>query len=426
MAVSPSGKGVMFSQLWVIMVTGFVDMMGFLIVLPLLPFYAKRFGADPAMVGYLVGAYAFMQLVTAPGWGRLSDRWGRRPVILLGLAASAGAFILFALAQSCWMLMVSRLVQGAAGGTIGVIQAYVTDSVSPGQRSKALGWVTAATSAGVMIGPAVASFAVRFGETAPGFVAAGLCLLNLAFAARWLPEPPRESADSDDGPQSVEPKAAIWSSLWEVMRRPTGSVSALIWLYAISMMAFMSMNGVLALYLEAVFGVSEENIGWFYVYVGALSLIMRALILGPVIDRLGEVRTMRLGLVSLALGLAAIPLPASLWGLAIAVIFVPVGTAFLFPATTSMVSSRGSRRQIGQILGVQQTFGGIARWLGPSWAGLLFQHTGIRSPFWVAASLVVLVGIFAGKVIQPERRAEEAAEGEAPPATSEPDPIVPT
>lgn len=394
------------ARLWVIMITSFVDMVGFLVVLPLLPFYAQRFGASPSIIGYLVGVFAIAQLATAPFWGRLSDRFGRRPVILGGIAASAAAFVLFALADSVAALLLSRLVQGAAGGTIGVIQAYVTDRASHDEGAKALGWVTAATSAGVMLGPALGSLAVRFGESAPGFIAAGLCVLNFAFAWRWLTEPAAEpdaedAATAASGPATVH-GVAIWRSFADVLLHPSGPVASLIWIYALAMMAFMSMNGVLALYLDAVFGITEETIGYFYVFVGAVSLVMRAAALGPIVDRLGTVRTLRLGVLSIGLGLAAIPLPQTLWGFGLAVMLIPIGTALLFPATTSLVSRRARRRQTGQTLGVQQTFGGISRGVGPAWAGLLFQHLGVASPFWVAAGLVVLVGLLALRVTPDE------------------------
>jgi predicted MFS family arabinose efflux permease len=405
------------TRLWVIMATSFVDMVGFLIVLPLLPFYALRFGASPFIATALVGVFALAQLATAPLWGRLSDRIGRRPVILGGIVASAASFTLFALADSVVVLLVSRLVQGAAGGTIGVIQAYVTDRAGDDEGAKALGWVTAATSAGVMLGPALGSLAFKLGESAPGFIAAGLCALNFAFAWRWLPEPERE----DDGhPAEGEPGApqrvAIWRSVAAVLLHPASPVASLIWIYAIAMMAFMAMNGVLALYLKEVFGVTEETIGWFYVFVGAVSLVMRAAALGPIVDRLGVVRTMRLGTLCLALGLAAVPLPRSIWSLGLAVMLIPIGTALLFPAVTSLVSRRAGRREAGQTLGVQQTFGGIARGVGPFWAGLLFQHLGIRSPFWVAAGLVGVVGLLALRIEPEERRQRRLAE----PAAAEP------
>jgi multidrug resistance protein len=412
-AANGDGGRHLVTRLWVIMTTSFVDMVGFLIVLPLLPFYAQRFGASPSIVGYLVGAFAFAQLVTAPLWGRLSDRFGRRPVILGGIVASAASFTLFALADSVWVLFLSRLVQGAAGGTIGVIQAYVTDRAGHDQGAKALGWVTAATSAGVMLGPALGSLAFKLGESAPGFIAAGLCGLNFAFAWRWLPEPERE----DDGhPAEGEPGApvrvGIRRALADVLLHPTGPVASLIWIYAIAMMAFMSMNGVLALYLEARFGITEETIGWFYVFVGAVSLVMRAVALGPIVDRIGPVRTLRLGTLSLALGLATVPFACSLWALAPLVMLIPIGTALLFPVTTSLVSRRARRRETGQTLGVQQTFGGIARGLGPAWAGVAFQHLGIGSPFWVASGLVGLVGLLALRVT-PEAQATAVPLAEA-------------
>lgn len=420
-----NGSRHLVRRLWVIMAISFVDMAGFLIVLPLLPFYAQRFGASPSIVGYLVGAFAFAQLVTAPLWGRLSDRVGRRPVILGGIVASAGSFALFALADSVWLLLLSRLVQGAAGGTVGVIQAYTTDRAGHDEGAKALGWVTAATSAGVMLGPALGSLAFKLGESAPGFIAAGLCALNFAFAWRWLPEPERDEEDERE-PAAGEPAAAgapapqrvaILHAIDDVLRRPAGPVSSLIWIYAIAMMAFMSMNGVLALYLERVFGINEETIGWFYVFVGSVSLVMRAVLLGPIVDRFGPVRTLRLGTLSLALGLAAVPFARSLWAFGLLVMLVPIGTALLFPATTSLVSRRARRREVGQTLGVQQTFGGIARGVGPAWAGLAFQHLGIASPFWVAAALVGLVGLLALRVTPEERTAPAPL---AEPAAAEP------
>lgn len=425
---SGNGERHLVARLWVIMVTSFVDMVGFLVVLPLLPFYALRFGGSPFIATSLVGVFALAQLATAPLWGKLSDRFGRRPAILGGIVASAASFVLFALADSVAVLLISRLFQGAAGGTVGVIQAYVTDRAGHDERAKALGWVTAATSAGVMLGPALGSLAFKLGESAPGLIAAGLCVLNFAFAWRWLPEPARDEED-DHEPGAADgdtaggaaaashERVAIWRSVLDVLRHPAGPIASLIWIYAVTMMAFMAMNSVLALYLKEVFGVTEATIGYFYVFVGAVSLVMRAAALGPIIDRLGEVRTLRVGAVALAIGLALTPLPRSLWGLGAAVMLIPIGTALLFPATTSLVSRRARRRQTGQTLGVQQAFGGVSRWLGPTWAGLAFQDLGIASPFWISAGLVGVVFVLAMRVPHEERaRAAPLAE----PVASEP------
>jgi len=378
-------------QISVLMATVFIDMIGFTIVLPLLPFYATRLGADPAMVGALISAFPFAQFVVSPFWGRLSDRYGRRPLILAGLLASAAAYVLFGLAESLWLLFASRLVQGAGGGTTGVVQAYVADAVVPEERTKALGWISAATSAGVMIGPAIGSVSTHLGQAAPGFLAAGLCLLNVLFAWKWLPEPKGEG-HVQAGEAGARPEGqGLVQAVLEVLLHPARPVNSLIWVYTIGMMAFMAMNGVLALYLGRVFGVTAQTIGYFYAYVGGISLIMRGVLLGPAVRRFGEVGVTRLGALSLVVGLTVIPLPTRLVGLALGVLFVPVGTALLFPATTSLVSRHARHSETGQLMGVQQFFGGASRMLGPFWAGVVFQKVGIQYPFWLAAVLMLSV-----------------------------------
>jgi MFS family permease len=265
------------------MATVFVDMIGFFVVLPLLPFYAEKLGADPLRVGALISTFALAQLVTAPLWGRLSDHYGRRPMILLGLLISAGAYAIFELATAVWLLFLSRFVQGAGSGTTGVVLAYVSDSVGKEERAKSLGWLTAATSAGVMLGPAIGSLSASLGWIGPGFLAAGLCLLNFAFGWLWLPEP--ANGGEEGSRERRAERGATRRTIAEFVVRPRGPVASLVWIYTLGMMAFMAMNGVFALYLERVFGVTEATIGWFFVYVGGISLIMRSLILGRVLAR---------------------------------------------------------------------------------------------------------------------------------------------
>lgn len=379
-------------RLWVLMLTVFVDMIGFLIVLPLLPYYAERLGASPFKVGGLVSMFAVAQLASAPLWGRLSDRYGRRPMILCGLMISAVSYILFEAASMVWLLLLSRFVQGMGAGTVGVVQAYLSDSVPAADRAKALGWLTAATSAGVMIGPAIGSLSAGYGLIGPGYLAALLCVLNVLFAWRWLREPAPERATRARG---LPPSGSTRSAVGEILRHPRGRMGSVVWIYAMGMMAFMAMNAVLALFLERRYGVDEKTIGWFFVYVGGISLVMRTVVLGPVVRRYGEARVMRGGAVSMALALAAIPLTGDLVELGLAVLLMPIGTALLFPTTTSMVSRRAESARTGLMLGVQQAFGGVARMIGPLWAGAAFQHLGIASPFWFAAGLMVLVRIFA-------------------------------
>lgn len=175
-------------RLAVLMAVCFVDMLGLMLVAPLMPFYAKRMDAADWLVGPLIAAFAVAQLISSPVWGKFSDRYGRRPAMIIGLSASALAYVVFGFASSLWMLFASRLVQGLGGGTTGVAQAYVADTMAPGERAKALGWISAATSAGVLIGPVIGSVARSFGTAVPGLVAAGLMLLCVAFAWKWLPE----------------------------------------------------------------------------------------------------------------------------------------------------------------------------------------------------------------------------------------------
>lgn len=380
-------------QLSVLMATVFADMVGFTMVLPLLPFYATYLGASPTVVGILVASYAFAQLLASPLWGRSSDRYGRRPLILAGLLASAVAYVLFGLADALWLLFASRLVQGAGGGITGVVQAYVADAVEPEERAKAFGWLTAATSAGVMIGPAMGSLATTYlGREAPGFIAAGLCAFNVLFAWRWLREPRRHASSAADVAEPAV-RQPLRRTFLDVLLHPAAPVSSLIWIYAIGMMGFMAMNAVLALYLKDVFGVTEKSIGYFYAYVGAISLVMRAVMLGPAVRRFGEVGVTRLGALCLVVGLACIPLPRHVAGLAFVVILVPVGTALLFPATTALVSRRSPRSETGQVLGVQQSFGSVARLVGPLWSGFVFQTLGKGYPFWLASLLMLMVSL---------------------------------
>lgn len=391
-------------RLWALMLTVFVDMVGFLVILPLMPFYATRLGASPFLVGVLVSIFAVAQLATAPLWGRLSDHRGRRPMLMLGVTISAASYLLFAAACSEWamarmapgwllaLLCVSRFVQGAGGATTGVVQAYVADAIVPEDRAKALGWITAATSAGVMLGPALGSLAAHLGPAAPGLAATLLCLVNLVFVRGWLPE---SSSAESRARAAATPRGSLARRMTEVLAAPLRPVARLIWVYAVGMMAFMAINGILALYLQARFAMTEKTIGYVYTYVGTVSLVMRSVVLGPAVRRFGERGVMRLGLGALAAGYALQPLAPSLATFGLAILFIPVGTALLFPATTSLVSRYADAHDLGATMGVQQAYGGVARLLGPLWAGAVYQAFGAGSPFWLSAGLGLATLVFA-------------------------------
>ncbi len=402
-------------RLWVLMVTAFVDMVGFALVLPLLPLYAKDFGARPTTIGFLLASFAFAQLVTAPLWGRLSDRIGRRPVIVGGQVLNAVAFLFFAASDSVWLLLFSRLAQGAGSGTIAANQAYVADAVRPEERAKALGWITAATSAGVMLGPAMGSASLSWtGSTAaPGLIAAALCTLNILFAWRWLPE-----STSDESRAASRERRPLGRAVVEVLRHPARPVHALIWIYASGMLAFMGVTSIMSLYLSDRFGVTKESIGAFYAVIGFFSFVMRGFLLGPLVHRFGEVRVMRLGIAALAAGMLTAPFATGPWLFLMVLLLMPVGTALLFPATTSLISRFAPHGEGGQIHGVQQAFGGSSRLLAPICAGLVYELRppaaaaafGGAGPFWLSAAAVTLTAFLAMRLRSSEHvLTEEAA-----------------
>src|SRR5215218_5973050 len=203
-------------------------MVGLLMIIPLMPFYAREMGGGALIVAILMVAFTAAQLLSAPLWGRFSDRYGRRPALLVGLGAAAIAYVVFAFANSIWLLLLSRLVQGAGGGTVGVIQAYVADSTEPQNRAKALGWLSAATNLGVALGPPLGSVALLIGHTGPGLLAAVLCVINMGFAWKFL----NESRDMEDARTSVKKANASREAIMRVISHATEPGPRLIWIYA--------------------------------------------------------------------------------------------------------------------------------------------------------------------------------------------------
>lgn len=396
------------TKLAALMVTAFVDMVGLFFVVPILPFYVQRLvgdGVDFAGVRFekgtvtaiVIAAFTAAQLLAAPFWGRFSDRFGRRPALLIALASSAVAYVVFGFAESVVVLMASRVVQGAGGGTVGVIQAYVADSVEPELRTRALGWLSAATNLGVALGPVFGAFMVQLGNTdlqpgegiwrmgaaAPGLGAAALCLLNMAFAALFLRESNTRRQPAG-APGATTARGAVWS----VVAHPGRPPSRLILVYAIAIGAFQGINAVLALFLGKRFQVDEASIGYVFMYIGAISVFARVLLLGRLLDRLGEVRLSRLGIVILASGLYAMTVADSLPLLAVAIGLMPLGTAFTFPCVSALLSRVVAPEERGLWLSLQQTYGGVSRLLMPLFYGWAFDTLGENVPFEVAAGLV--------------------------------------
>ncbi len=378
-----------FGKLVILMVTAFIDMLGLLMILPLLPFYAKGLGAGGLIIGLLVSSFSVAQLISAPYWGRFSDKYGRRPALMVGLAASAIAYVVFAYADSLWLLFLSRIVQGAGGGTVSVIQAYVADATKPEDRAKSLGWLSAATNAGVALGPVIGSFVQQWGSQVPGLLAAGLCAVNIGFASKYLTEirkPGGKQALNADGSKVVRKSSR--EAVMRVISHPDEPASRLILIYAIAIGAFQGTTSILALFLSDRFGVTADTIGWFFAYIGVLSVFIRAVMLGKFVDRVGEPALSRWGIMFLGAGLIGIALSQNYVMLALTVGMLPLGTAFTFPCVTAMLSRVVSSAERGLYMGVQQTYGGITRVGFPILFGALYDSVGKPSPFLVSATLV--------------------------------------
>ncbi|MEK6336834.1 MAG: MFS transporter [Acidobacteriota bacterium] len=428
------------AKLFTLMATAFVDMVGLLMIIPLLPFYVKSLGGSGIdflgihfgigiISGFIVAAFTVAQLVSAPMWGRFSDRVGRRPTLLIALGAAAIAYLIFGFAHSLFVLFLSRIVQGAGGGTVGVIQAYVADSTDPKDRARALGWLSSATNLGVALGPVLGSFAITLGQrdlmpgpsslqmgrAGPGILAAGLCGLNMIFVSRFL----KESRDFGDQAQEGEVRRTSSQAIWRVISHASEPSSRLIWIYAIAIGAFQGSFSVLALFLNARFQVTEQTIGYFFMYVGAISVFTRVLLLGRMVDWLGEANLSRLGLVLLAGGVLAMPLSQNLLMLAIAVALIPLGTAFTFPCVTALLSRVISPRERGLYMGMQQTYGGVARIIAPLFFGWAFDRLGVSSPYFFSSAFIIatiFLGFGLDRYARPERaeaRKATASEKEA-------------
>jgi predicted MFS family arabinose efflux permease len=313
-------------------------------------------------------------------------------------------YVLFALANSLWMLLLARLIQGLGGGTTGVTQAYVADTVRPEDRARALGWLSAGTNVGTMVGPAIGSFLAYRGQSAPPTMAAVLCVLNLFFAWQFLPEsrkPEHRSAM----------RKPVWRGVWTVLCHPGLLASRLTLIYALGMFGQSVLSAVLALYLHSRFGIDEYTIGYFFVYVGIFSVILRSALVGPIVDRLGEPRSIWFGLAALILGFVGYPIAPTIWTLAIVIPLVPIGAALLFPATTALLSRSTDKADYGLTMGIAQTFAGISRLIAPVVSTAMFEHISQASPFLFAAVMVGVGTLLAGRLpsAAPARQAKAGA-----------------
>jgi DHA1 family tetracycline resistance protein-like MFS transporter len=375
----------------------FVDLVGFGLVIPLLPFYALRFAASPQQVTLLLAVYSLMQLFAAPLWGRLSDRVGRRPVLIVSMAASALAYLWLGSATALWMLFAARAFAGACAGNIAAAQAYIADITKPEERAKGMGLIGAAFGLGFIIGPALGGLlAGNDPATAdvamPAWVAAGLSFLALTGVAVLLPESlPAERRGSGAARSRL-------GAVLAVLRRPI--LSRLILTFFLVILAFAGMESTFALWATEQFGWGPQQVGYVFAYVGVLSAVLQGGLIGRLTRRFGEERLLLAGLALIGAGLFLLPLARNLALLLPSVSGLALGMGLVQPSLNSLISRRAGSEEQGEVLGVSQSVGSLSRVIGPAAAGIFFAGFGRSAAFYWGAVLVALAFVVALKLIR--------------------------
>jgi multidrug resistance protein len=371
------------SPLLIVFVTVFIDLLGFGMIIPLLPFYAERFGGGGLTVGLLSVSFSLMQFIFVPILGRWSDQVGRRPIIMLGLFGSFASYLVFAFARSLTLLFVSRAVAGVAGGTIATAQAFIADTTTAENRAKGMGLIGAAFGLGFIFGPALGGFLSRWSYAAPPIFASLLSLANLGAAWLLLPESLKRS---EAGERRLRPSRV--EALRRALERPC--LPVLLAVYFVIIVAFSGFEATFALFSEHRHHFTASMIGNMFAYVGVLAVVVQGGLVGRAARRLGERTLVALGAIAVAAGLAFIPLAASWVGLSVAAGLMAIGMGFGNPSLSALISRWSSAEDQGGILGLSQSLGSLARIVGPAWGGFLFDHYGPGSPYFSSAVLMLL------------------------------------
>lgn len=359
----------MHRQLTIVFTIVFVDLVGFGIVLPLMPGFAASFGISPAAIGVLVTSFSVLQLLAAPLWGSLSDRIGRRPVLMIGLVGSTASYMLFAFAHGFWTLLASRVVAGSMGATVGVAQAYVADITAPEKRAQSLGVLGAAFALGFILGPALGGVLYSYSHSAAGFAAAAFCGINALAAFVWLPETPRHESHRTGGRAPLAPLAAPLISTFLLVS------------------AFAVIHVSLPLLAQHELGLSARRLGMLFAFSGVISAVVQGGLVGRIAPRVGEARLATLGAVLMVTGLALFPGSEHVGHLYLAIAFLSMGSAASNPAILAAISRITAPNVQGSALGFAHTAQNLGRIAGPLVAGALYGAHGRAAPFFAGAGV---------------------------------------
>jgi DHA1 family tetracycline resistance protein-like MFS transporter len=371
-----------------------LDLVGFGMILPLLPFYAEHFHAGRITIGFLFASYSLAQLVAAPLLGRLSDRLGRRPVMLASIAAGAAANLLFAAAGNLLVLFAARSLAGIAASNYGIAQAYLADVTPEAERSRAMGLVGAAFGLGFVIGPALGGLLLRFGPAAVPYAAAALGAVNLAIAVFALPESlPREAR----AVALAKPLLAL-AGLRAVRR--DDRLRRVMLLFFLVMFCFSIMEATLVLFCQASFGFGPRAAAGLFTYVGVLIVVVQGGLLGRLVKRFGDRRLIVSGIAMMAAGLLLLPLPASALWLGLTLALLAIGSAVHNPSLLALLSRLSAHGTQGETIGLSRSCGALARVAGPLAGTWIFETAGASWPFWSAGGLMLVALLIAQDLLR--------------------------
>ena len=398
------------SPLLVIFTTVFIDLVGFGIVIPVLPYYAEgtRFGATPREVGLLFASYSVMQLIFSPVLGRLSDKHGRRPILLISLLGTCLGFLILGFATTLWMLFLGRIIDGISGGNISTAQAYIADITTPENRARGMGLIGAAFGLGFVFGPAIGGIMSRWGMNIPFLFAGGLAFANAILLYFTLPE-----TVTPDHPARVSAaRGRGWKQVLEALRQTR--LAFVLTIYFLSIVAFSIMTTVFSLFMMFRLGYDAWHNGWIFAFVGIVSATIQGGLIGKVVRRFGEPVLIIMGslLFSVSLILSPFVGPATgMMGILSICALSAIGNALSGPSLTSLASKSASAGEQGVVLGVAQSVASLARAVGPSIAAFIIYsaiaHYGfdgqrhnmsdasILRTFWTAAAIQLVAFLLA-------------------------------
>jgi len=378
------------SALTIAFITVFIDLMGFGILIPILPSFANReLGISEFGIGIIVAAYSLVQFIFNPVLGRLSDRKGRKPIILITLLITSISYIIFAFSHSFWMLLISRVLGGLGGSNIGVAQAYIADVTEKHDRAKGMGLIGVAFGMGFVFGPIIGGVLSKFGYWAPGIGSASLSLIAFIFASVFL----KESVKEKNHPSTKHSIKIFDLNTWITTLKIPG-VGLLIVIFFIITFSVANIYGTFALLGYKVYNLTDQQIGYMFGFTGVVSSIIQGGLIRLLSEKFSERLLIIAGTFSMIFGLGLIPFGVNIWGLAIVLVFQAVGTGILQPTVLSMISKYSPDKEQGAILGINQSLSALARVFGPLWGGFSYQVLGYQFPFITGGIIMLFTFLF--------------------------------